>query len=130
MNTVEIPSDAWPRALQAFSAAHEPESAPRYKHLVDKEGKWITRHDVWINGGGWTSLPAMLDDEPRYVAFKAYRLGQVWTYERRQKPSGANDYWARSVTHPDVLLADVVKIFHPLLTPEHVFEWYVPVPAR
>ena len=29
----------------------EPESAPRYKHLVDKEGKWITRHDVWIHGG-------------------------------------------------------------------------------
>jgi hypothetical protein len=23
MNTVEIPSDAWPRALQAFSAAHD-----------------------------------------------------------------------------------------------------------
>ena len=45
--------------------------------------------DVWINGGGWKSLPAMLEDEPRYVAFKAYRQGQVWTYERRQQPSGA-----------------------------------------
>jgi iron complex transport system substrate-binding protein len=86
--------------------------------------------DVWINGGGWTNLPAMLDDEPRYVAFKAYRQGQVWTYERRQKPSGANDYWSRSITHPDVLLADLVKIFHPRLTPEHVFEWYLPVPPR
>jgi iron complex transport system substrate-binding protein len=86
--------------------------------------------DVWINGGGWASLPAMLDDEPRYVAFKAYRQGQVWTYERRQKPSGANDYWSRSITHPDLLLADLVKIFHPRLTPEHAFEWYMPVPAR
>jgi iron complex transport system substrate-binding protein len=86
--------------------------------------------DVWINGGGWVSLPAMLDDEPRYVAFKAYRQGQVWTYERRQKPSGANDYWSRGITHPDELLADLVKIFHPRLAPEHVFEWYVPVPAR
>jgi iron complex transport system substrate-binding protein len=86
--------------------------------------------DVWINGGGWASLPAMLDDEPRYVAFKAYRQGQVWTYERCQKPSGANDYWSRSITHPDVLLADLVKIFHPRLTPEHVFEWYMPAPAR
>jgi iron complex transport system substrate-binding protein len=86
--------------------------------------------DVWINGGGWASVPAMLDDEPRYVAFKAYRQGQVWTYERRQKPSGANDYWSRSITHPDVLLADLVKIFHPRLTAEHVFEWYMPVPPR
>jgi iron complex transport system substrate-binding protein len=86
--------------------------------------------DVWINGGGWKSLPAMLDDEPRYVAFKAYRQGQVWTYERRRKSNGANDYWSRSVTHPDLLLADLVKVFHPRLTPEHVFEWYMPVPPR
>ncbi len=86
--------------------------------------------DVWINGGGWKNRAAMLDDEPRYVAFKAYRQGQVWTYERRQKPNGANDYWSRSVTHPDLLLADLVKVFHPRLTPEHVFEWYMPVPQR
>jgi iron complex transport system substrate-binding protein len=86
--------------------------------------------DVWINGGGWASLPAMLDDEPRYIAFKAYRQGQVWTYERRQQASGANDYWSRSVTHPDLLLADLVRIFHPRLTPEHRFEWYMPVPPR
>jgi iron complex transport system substrate-binding protein len=86
--------------------------------------------DVWINGGGWANLRAMLDDEPRYVAFKAYRHGQVWTYERRQKPSGANDYWSRGITHPDLLLADLAKIFHPRLTSEHVFEWYMPVPAR
>lgn len=31
--------------------AKEPESAPRFKHLVDKDGKWITRGDVWITGG-------------------------------------------------------------------------------
>ena len=30
----------------------------------------------------------------------------------------------------DVLLADLVKIFLPRLTPEHVFEWYMPVPPR
>jgi iron complex transport system substrate-binding protein len=86
--------------------------------------------DVWINGGGWKSLPAMLDDEPRYAAFKAYRQGQVWVYERREQPGGANDYWSRSITHPDIVLADLVKIFHPRLVPDHMFEWYMPVPAR
>jgi len=86
--------------------------------------------DVWINGGGWANLPAMLDDEPRYVAFKAYRQGQVWVYERRQTPAGANDYWSRGVTRPDLVLADLVKIFHPRLSPDHAFEWYMPVPSR
>ena len=86
--------------------------------------------DIWINGGGWKNLAAMTVDEPRYAAFKAYRQGQVWVYERRETATGANDYWSRSVTRPDLVLADLVKIFHPTLAPEHAFEWYMPVPAR
>ena len=86
--------------------------------------------DVWINGGGWKNLQAMLADEPRYSAFKAFRNGRVWVYERRQTPSGANDYWSRSVTHPDIVLADLLKIFHSALARDHTFEWYMPVPGR
>lgn len=86
--------------------------------------------DVWINGGGWKSLAAMAQDEPRYAAFKAYRRGEVWVYERRQDAAGRNDYWTRSITHPDLVLADLLKIFHPSLGSSHEFEWYMRVPAR
>ena len=86
--------------------------------------------DVWINGGGWSSLAAMVKDEPRYAEFKAYRTGQVWVYERQLTPAGANDYWSRAVSHPDLVLADLVKIFHPNLVPQHEFRWYLQVPAR
>jgi iron complex transport system substrate-binding protein len=86
--------------------------------------------DVWINGGGWPSLAAMAAEEPRYAVFKAWRRGQVWTYDRRVTPGGGNDYWSRSITHPDIVLADLVKIFHPTLVPGHLFEWYRRVPAR
>jgi len=86
--------------------------------------------DVWINGGGWKDLAAMLDDEPRYAEFKAYRQRQVWVYERRVTPAGGNDYWSRGVTHPDLVLADLIKVFHPALEPDRAFEWYMPVPER
>jgi iron complex transport system substrate-binding protein len=86
--------------------------------------------DIWINGGGWRDLEAMVEDEPRYALFKAYRQRQVWVYERRLTASGANDYWSRSVSRPDLVLADLVKIFHPGLLPAHAFEWYVPVKGR
>ena len=56
--------------------------------------------DIWINGGGWKNLAAMLEDEPRYAELKAYRNGQVWVYERRVTPEGGNDYWSRAVSHP------------------------------
>ena len=86
--------------------------------------------DIWINGGGWASLAQMVKDEPRYGEFKAYRTGQVWVYERRVTPAGANDYWSRAVSHPDLLLADLVRIFHPGLVPQHELQWYLQVPAR
>ncbi len=86
--------------------------------------------DVWINGGGWKSLAAMLDDEPRYAAFKAYRQGQVWVYERRETPTGGNDYWSRSVTHPDLVLGRPRQDLPSGARAGHVFEWYMPVPAR
>jgi iron complex transport system substrate-binding protein len=86
--------------------------------------------DIWINGGGWPSLASMVKDEPRYGEFKAYRTGQVWVYERRVTPTGGNDYWTRAVSHPDLVLADLIKIFHPSLVPQHEFQWYLQVPAR
>lgn len=30
-------------------AVKNPATAPRFKHLVDRDGKWITRDDVWIS---------------------------------------------------------------------------------
>lgn len=95
---------------------------------LEAQVRQAAQADIWINGGGWTSLTAMVEDEPRYREFASYRRGQVWTFERRQTPSGANDYWSRSVTRPDLVLADLIKIFHPNLMRDHAFEWYMPVP--
>ena len=86
--------------------------------------------DVWINGGGWKDRAGMLDDEPRYAAFTSFQRGQVWVYEKRMTPSGANDYWSRGLVRPDLVLADLIRIFHPRLLSGHELEWYRQVPAR
>ena len=86
--------------------------------------------DVWINGGGWPNAAAMLENEPRYTAFKAYRDRQVWVYDLPLTTEGTNDYFLRSVSRPDLVLADLIKIFHPALVPDHAFEWYTRVPER
>lgn len=94
---------------------------------LEAQLKRASAAEIWINGGGWPNLAAMVKDEPRYSLFKAYRDGQVWVYERRVNAAGANDYWLRAVSHPDLVLADLVKIFHPTLVPEHEFQWYLQV---
>lgn len=97
---------------------------------LEAQLKRAVNADIWINGGGWPSLAAIVQDEPRYGGFKAYRTGQVWVWERRVTAAGANDYWTRAVSHPDLVLADLVKVFHPTLAQHHEFQWYMQVPAR
>jgi iron complex transport system substrate-binding protein len=54
----------------------------------------------------------------------------VWVYDLRKTANGTSDYFLRSVSRPDLVLADLVKIFHPALLPGHEFEWYMQVPDR
>jgi iron complex transport system substrate-binding protein len=89
-----------------------------------------TDADVWINGGDWKSLVAMLIEERRYREFRPYRTGQIWFYNRIVNPDGGNDYWSRGTTRPDLILADLIKIFHPDLAADHDFVWYKQVPAN
>jgi len=86
--------------------------------------------DAWINGGDWVSLKAMLAEEPRYKQFKPFQNGNVWLYNRIVNASGGNDYWSRGITRPDLILGDLIKIFHPELAKDHEFVWYKQVPKE
>jgi iron complex transport system substrate-binding protein len=86
--------------------------------------------DVWINGGDWKSLKQMLSEEQRYRQFQAFRRGNVWLYNRIVNENGGYDYWSRGITRPDLILADLIKIFHPQLAQDHEFIWYKQVAAE
>ena len=86
--------------------------------------------DFWINGGDWSSMKSMLAEERRYKEFWAFQKGNVWLYNRIVNSRGGNDYWSRGTTRPDLILADLIKIFHPGLAQDHEFVWYKPVPAE
>jgi iron complex transport system substrate-binding protein len=86
--------------------------------------------DIWINGGDWKSLNAMLSEEQRYQQFKAFQRGNVWSYNRIVTSNGGYDYWSRGITRPDLILGDLIKIFHPELAEDHQFVWYKQVPKE
>jgi iron complex transport system substrate-binding protein len=86
--------------------------------------------DVWINGGEWPSLKAMLAEESRYRQFKPFVRGNVWLYNRLVSKNGGYDYWSRGITRPDLILGDLIKIFHPELAEDHEFVWYKQVPRE
>lgn len=81
--------------------------------------------DFWVNTGrNARTLADLLAEDARYADFAAVQNGNVWNNNARLGPGGGNEYWEIGVAHPDVVLADLIKIFHPELLPEHEFVYY------
>ena len=74
--------------------------------------------DVWV-GVQANTLEELGKKNAQYRLFKAFRAGNVYNCNRRTMPDGGNDYWESGVARPDILLADLIKVFHPELLPGH-----------
>lgn len=81
--------------------------------------------DFWFNlNFGWVSREDALQLDSRLAAFRAYQTGHMYHYNRRVRPWGANDFWESGAARPDIVLADLVKIMHPQLLPDHTLVYY------
>lgn len=74
--------------------------------------------DVWV-GSSATSRKELKDMDEKHALFKAYKQNRVYNFNKRTTPDGANDFWETGVARPDLILADLIKILHPELLPEH-----------
>ncbi|MEZ4683044.1 MAG: ABC transporter substrate-binding protein [Caldilineaceae bacterium] len=75
--------------------------------------------DYWINVGFVNSLDEMVAADARYADFAPFQNGNVWNNNKTQNANGGNDYYESAVANPDVVLADLISIFHPALLPDH-----------
>ncbi len=80
--------------------------------------------DFWLNTGTWTSLARARQADPRLADFRSLRTGNVFNNNRRLGTGGGNDYWESGMMEPDVILADLIRILHPDLLPDHRLYYY------
>jgi iron complex transport system substrate-binding protein len=80
--------------------------------------------DLWINSGSALSLEDIRQTEPRLVHMKAFREGEVYNNTARLNPEGGNDFWEKGVMEPQLILADLIRIFHPGILPGHELRYY------
>ena len=86
--------------------------------------------DFWFNPGSWKSVADGRAVDMRFQHFKAMEERQIYNNNRRGNASGGNDYWESGVIAPDVILADMVSIFHPGLVPDHELYYYTRLPEK
>ena len=79
----------------------------------------------WVNTGRVATVEELLAGDERYADFVAFQTGNLWNNNARLGPNGGNEYWEVGVVHPEIVLADLITIFHPELLPDHELVYYL-----
>lgn len=80
--------------------------------------------DVWINPGQAASLTQLASMAPRFADTPVFRSGAVFNNNRRSTPGGGNDFYESGVMHPDLVLKDLIQLFHADALPAHTPVYY------
>ena len=82
-----------------------------------------TQADIWLHVENINSLDDLRRQLPKFAQMPCVQRGEVYNCDKRRVAGGGNDYWESGVVHPDVILRDLIKIFHPKLVSEE-FVYY------
>ncbi len=91
---------------------------------IEKVFKDALDADFWINPGNARSLKDIEDRDERFTVLSPLKNQKVFNQNRRYSPNNGNDYWESGVVHPDLILADLIAIFHPEILKNHQLYYY------
>lgn len=80
--------------------------------------------DYWLGPGMARDMAQLKADNRRFATLPVVRRGQVYNNNARITPMGGSDFWESGAVRPDVVLADMVRILHPELAPEHELYYF------
>ena len=78
----------------------------------------------WLHPNAYRTLHELETADPRFARTPAFTEKKIYNNTRRLTPGGGSDFWESGVVHPDVVLKDLVRIFHPDIFPEHELVYY------
>jgi iron complex transport system substrate-binding protein len=74
--------------------------------------------DIWFMDQ-YTSLEEIKNANPHYSQFKAYKTKNIYSFSKKKGKTGGVIYYELAPNRPDLVLKDLVKIFHPELLPNY-----------
>lgn len=86
-----------------------------------------TEADLWISPSQFTGYDEMATANDHYLEFKAFRERKLFTFARSKGATGGLLYYELGPSRPDMILKDLIHIFHPELMPEHEPYFFKPL---
>jgi len=95
-----------------------------FEAVLDRAGT----ADFWLNPGAARSRSAMAEFDTRLRHFRAWKQDRVYNNDARLSLGGGNDYWESAILRPDLVLADLIAVFHPELALRDSLMYYRKLP--
>ncbi len=108
-------------ALYIWKNDTSKESFPLNLELVFNK---VSNADYWINSGSANSLQEISSSDSRLKSLSAFKNKKVYNNNYIKNSYGGNDYWESGVVNPQIVLKDLVKIFHPQAFPDYKIHYY------
>ena len=83
--------------------------------------------DFWISPSQFTSYQEMQDTNVHYLQFDAFKNKNIYTFANTKGETGGLLYYELAPNRPDLVLKDLIHIFHPTLLPEHELFFFKPL---
>jgi iron complex transport system substrate-binding protein len=80
--------------------------------------------DYWLHLGTVSTKDAFLKNNQNFDKFKAFKEGNLYNNNKNANVAGSIPYWETSGVHPDWVLEDLVRIFHPSSSLDYKFHYY------
>lgn len=77
--------------------------------------------DFWLNTDQMETLSMLAAKCPKFKDTEVMRAGRVYNNNLRSTPSRGNDFYESGAVRPDLILQDLVGIFHPELSAAPLF---------
>lgn len=80
--------------------------------------------DIWLNPSSDSSLAQLNRHNPRFKNLEVVKQKMVYNNNLRSTENGGSDFWESGPVRPDIILKDMVKIFHPSIMIDHEFYYH------
>ncbi len=83
--------------------------------------------DFWISPSQFTNYNKMLENSPHYQQFDAFKNKKIYSFAGAIGTTGGVLYYELAPNRPDLVLKDLIHIFHPEMMPDYTPFFFKPL---
>ena len=87
-------------------------SSESIPHSIEYIFKTALNVDIWLHPNEYNKKEDITKIDKRLKNFNPFISAKIYNNNKRINKHGGNDFWESGVTHPDIILNDLYKIFY------------------